>query len=215
VSNSQHATGRPAKQAASRRLDWRAPLVLDTRSLGRRAGSMIELQQTVTAPAPLGLDLAHVPEGAAVALDLRLEAVEEGVLVSGTVDTSYRAECSRCLESVTGPLSVRLTELYAYDPAEVRRRGFRNNPVEEDEEIAHLVGDLLDLEPALRDAVALELPANPLCDPDCAGLCPTCGVRLDDDPEHTHDDAPDARWAALRALTDGDSTAAAGGQSGE
>jgi uncharacterized protein len=211
VSNSPHPSGKPAKQVAPRRLDWRAPLVLDTRSLGRRAGSMIELQQTVTAPAPLGLELAHVPEGVDIALDLRLEAVEEGVLVSGTVETTYQAECSRCLEAATGPLSLNLTELYAYDPTEVRRRGFRNAPVEEDEEIAQMVGDLLDLEPALRDAVALELPVNPLCDPDCAGLCATCGVRLDDEPGHDHADTTDTRWAALQALAGGGDQADAPG----
>jgi uncharacterized protein len=52
----------------------------------------------------------------------------------------------------------------------------------------------------LRDAVVLGLPLNPVCDEDCAGLCPTCGERLADlEPAHSHDSV-DPRWAALSAL---------------
>jgi uncharacterized protein len=63
-------------------------------------------------------------------------------------------------------------------------------------------GVLLDIEPALRDAVVLALPLQPLCRDDCPGLCPQCGARLADDPEHEHDET-DARWAALRGLATG------------
>lgn len=51
----------------------------------------------------------------------------------------------------------------------------------------------------LRDAVVLALPMQPVCREDCAGLCPQCGIRLDDDPDHHHD-ATDIRWAALQGL---------------
>ena len=61
-------------------------------------------------------------------------------------------------------------------------------------------GDLIDLEPAVRDAIVLTLPTNPLCRPDCPGLCPECGVHFDDLPaDHSHE-AADPRWAALRNL---------------
>ena len=67
--------------------------------------------------------------------------------------------------------------------------------------LPQLNGDLLDLEPALRDAVVLALPLQPLCREDCAGLCSECGVRLDSDPGHGHE-VDDPRWAALKALKD-------------
>ena len=66
------------------KLDPRAPLVLDTRELGRRPGSQREVSRTVPAPADLGIEVLGVPEGSPVELDLRLEAVMEGVLVTGT-----------------------------------------------------------------------------------------------------------------------------------
>ena len=59
------------------------------------------------------------------------------------------------------------------------------------------MGDLIDLEPVLRDAVVLELPFQPLCRPDCAGLCPQCGANLNDDPGHEHRPDNDPRWDAL------------------
>jgi uncharacterized protein len=61
-------------------------------------------------------------------------------------------------------------------------------------------GDLLDLEPALRDAIALALPATIVCDPDCPGLCPECGAKLADDPHHSHDRPIDPRWSALTSV---------------
>lgn len=147
------------------------------------------------------MDLIGVPEGSALELDLRLESVVEGVLVSGTVTTTVAGECARCLEPVSRPFVVDLQELYAYPATDAQGRW---EPVTDqdtdDDELFQVDRDRLDLEPALRDAVVLALPVRPLCQEDCAGLCPQCGVRLDSDPDHGHDET-DPRWAALRDLT--------------
>jgi uncharacterized protein len=170
-------------------LDPRAPLVLDTRELGRRPGAMRRVRRTVPAPDGWALELVRVPAGSDVHLDVRLESVMDGVLVSGTARATIAAECGRCLDPVNDELEVDLQELFAYDPAAAQ-----------DEELPACVGDFVDLEPTLRDAVVLSLPVNPVCDPDCAGLCVECGEHLADLPEdHTHDQI-DPRWAALDAL---------------
>ena len=82
--------------------------------------------------------------------------------------------------------------------------GTTNSDEQDDEGIIyHLDGDLLDLEPVLRDAVVLALPMSPLCREDCPGLCAECGVPLADaGPGHRHDEATDPRWAALKQLGD-------------
>lgn len=172
------------------RLDPRRPLVFDTRPLGRRAGSMVEVRRTVPAPADLGVEMIGVPEGEPVELDLRLESVMEGVLVSGTATADVRGECGRCLEEFAQRLVVPLQELFVH-PASA------TDVSTDEDEVSRLDHDLLDLEPVLRDAVVLALPLTPLCRPDCAGLCAGCGQRLDDLPtDHGHD-LPDPRWAAL------------------
>ena len=173
------------------KLDPRAPLVLDTRELGRRPGSQREVTRTVPAPADLGIEVLHVPENAPVELDLRIEAVMEGVLVTGTATAGLEGECVRCLEPITDEMSAPFQELFVYDDQGVP---------EEDDEVSMLEDDLLDLEPLLRDAVVLALPFQPLCEDECPGLCTECGARLAEDPDHTHEAAIDPRWAKLTAL---------------
>ena len=83
------------------RLNPRSPLVLDTKSLGRRPGSMVEVQRTVEAPADFGTDVIAVQEGQPIKLELRLESVVEGVLVTGSVHATATGACVRCLDPVS------------------------------------------------------------------------------------------------------------------
>jgi uncharacterized protein len=171
--------------------------VLDTRELGRRPGSQREVTRTVPAPADLGIEVLRVPEGSPVDLDLRLEAVLEGVLVTGEARAELEGECVRCLEPIHREVDAGFQELFLYDDTRTAQ-----DVSEEDDEVSMLQDDLVDLEPLLRDAVVLELPLQPVCQDDCPGLCPECGARLMDDPDHTHEAAIDPRWADLAALQD-------------
>ncbi|WP_367650328.1 DUF177 domain-containing protein [Nocardioides sp. zg-DK7169] len=168
--------------------------MLDTRELGRRPGSQQQLTLSVPAPPDLGIEVLKVPEGAPVELDLRLEAVMEGVLVTGTAKAVLEGECVRCLEEIDDEIDVRFQELFVYD--DLRDK----DADDEDNGVSNLQDDLLDLEPLLRDAVVLALPFQPLCQDDCPGLCTECGARLADDPDHQHEEAIDPRWAGLTAL---------------
>jgi len=181
------------------RLDQRAPLVLDTRELGRRPGLERHLTLTVPAPADLGIEVLRVPEGSPVDLDLRLEAVVEGVLATGTVTAELSGECVRCLEEIRREITADFCELFVYDDEDARPAA--ESLETEDGETSRLEGDLLDLEPVLRDAVVLALPFQPRCQDVCPGLCVECGARLADEPGHSHDAAVDPRWAALQRLS--------------
>jgi uncharacterized protein len=191
----------PVNMSSKHRLDPRGPFILDTRDLGRRPGAMRVLVREVPAPAGLAIELVGVPEGAPLRLDLVLQSVTEGVLVTGTVSAPVRGECGRCLEPVSYDLDVEPCELFAYPDS-------ATDETTEEDEVSRLVDDLIDLEPVVRDLVVLALPMTPLCRPDCAGLCSTCGQRLDDLPAgHTHEQL-DPRWAALAAIVDGSETPA-------
>jgi uncharacterized protein len=159
---------------------------------------MVSVVREVPAPTGLGVAMARVPEGSPIALDLRLESVLEGVLVSGSADVAVVAECARCLEPVDWREEFDLTELFRY-PATNARGVIVDEPDESDDPLPEVRDDLVDLEPVLRDAVVLDLPLAPLCRPDCPGLCPACGVSLADQPDHRHE-STDPRWAALAAL---------------
>jgi uncharacterized protein len=141
----------------------------------------------------MGVELARVPVGADLDLEAQLEGVTEGVLVTATVTGPLAGECARCLEPFVSVITVRFQELFEQAGAD------RQADDEAGDDNYRLDGSgLLDLEPALRDAVVLELPLSPLCEDGCQGLCAECGVRLADaEPGHGHDQRG-AMWDALK-----------------
>jgi uncharacterized protein len=181
-------------------------LVFDLRSLSRQAGSARAETRIALAPADVRLELVEVPEGSDVEVNLKFEAVSEGVLVSGSATAQVSGECARCLGPVTDTVTVSFLELYLYheDPRHntgKRKKTEDEESAEDQDEERFLDGDLLDLEPAFRDAVVLALPMSPLCREDCPGLCVDCGAPLAEaGPEHTHNERPDPRWAGLTKL---------------
>lgn len=173
----------------------RSPLVLDTHELSRRPGTMTEVARVVKAPSDLGTAVIGIPEGSDLTVGLRLESVMEGVLVTGVVRGTAVGECVRCLDPVSEEVTVRVQELFVYPE---RARAAEEAGDDEDEQYV-LEEDLADVEPAVRDSVVTALPFQPLCRPDCPGLCSECGARLADDPDHHHD-VVDPRWSALQAM---------------
>lgn len=171
-----------------------APMTVDITRLGRRPGAMVTLRDTVPSPSRIGLQMIAIDRGAPLELDLRVESVSEGVLVTGTVAAPTVGECARCLIEVNGRVQVGLTELFAYPDS-------ATEATTEDDEVGHIVNDTIDLEQPIIDAVALDLPFSPVCRPDCPGLCPECGVRLAAEPGHHHDRI-DPRWAKLAEMLD-------------
>ena len=193
--------GLPANEKimTATRLDHTSPWVIDTRSLGRRPGTMKQLTLTVPAGAHTGTPVLEVPEGADITVRLRLEAVAEGVLVTGSASATAAGGCVRCLGDVTADLDVPVQELYAYPDSTTAA-------TTQDDEIPRLDDDLIDLRQLVHDELVLAMPLAPLCTPDCAGLCPECGGRLDDlGPGHRHETL-DSRWAALARFSAGSAT---------
>lgn len=168
-------------------------LIIDISRLGRRPGAMKTVTETVESPSRIGLDLVAIDKGAPLDLDLRLESVSEGVLVTGTVRAPTVGECARCLSPTTGSVEIHLTELFAYPDSATEAST-------EQDEVGHVVDDSVNLEQSVIDAVGLELPLSPVCSPDCPGLCPRCGIPLATaEPGHGHD-VLDPRWAKLAQL---------------
>lgn len=131
----------------------------------------------VVAPAevPVVLDVSRMT-GGGYSMRLRFEAALEG-------------PCMRCLEPAAP-----LTEV---DAREIDVPG----ETVDDLTSPYMDGEELDVHAWARDAYSLALPRQVVCRPDCAGLCPECGIDLNHAPaDHAHDRGPDPRWAALREL---------------
>jgi len=158
---------------------------------------MNELTRTVTLPDDLGTDVIAIKAGSPVEVEVRLESVVEGVLVTGSVSGTATGACVRCLDPVSLEVDGTFQELFAY--ADRAAHHHEVGADADEDEVHELVDDLIDLEPVLRDAVVPTLPFQPVCREDCPGLCSECGARFADDPDHHHE-VIDPRWSALGGL---------------
>lgn len=134
-----------------------------------------------------------------VAGRLRLLRTNRGLVVEADLRTALAGECSRCLRDTLTPVRIRLDEevLPTIDLASGAPVTLEEG---EDPETPRLTDHHeLELRPLIEEAISLQEPIAPLCEPDCPGLCPECGERLE--PGHGHDDGPiDPRFEALRAF---------------
>jgi uncharacterized protein len=177
---------------------------LNTFELPRRAGEMKEYQLDIPVKENFGVPLISVPAGEFIEVDVRLESVTEGILLSADVYAVAKGECIRCLDPVEIVIERKVQELYNYEPTNERGKKKKRDEDEIDldlEDELMMDGNIMDLETPIRDAVVLSLPINPLCDEECLGLCPECGGKWADLPgDHAHE-VIDARWASLGSLT--------------
>ena len=163
----------------------------DIHEMGRRAGAMMTTERQVAAPADWGNAVMGFKPGSAIDIDAQFESVMEGVWVSGTAEVELEGSCSRCLDPIEDRLSIDLQEMFQYDDLDAKEEGEDDLPL--------VVADHVDLEGTIRDAVVLGMPLAPVCDTRCLGLCSVCGVRLSEDPDHTHEQV-DPRWEILNQL---------------
>ncbi len=178
-------------------MDQKSSFLFNAHDLPRRAGEMREYELFFDEHEPIGAPLLLVPSHNSIYLDLRLEAVAQGVLVTGNVSAEAVGECTRCLDPVTFPIDETFQELFYYQVDPRQKPKSKEIDVTDEDELLEIVGDLIDLDGAIRDAVILNLPVNPLCSEECEGLCSTCGVKWELLPDdHAHSSA-DIRWAGL------------------
>jgi len=170
----------------------KTPYTVDVYDLMHRPGEMRERSLDIVVPEEFGNAMIGVKAGSELMVELRMESLHDGILVSADIDGTAAGECGRCLIDIEQAVQVEIQELFAYSSDEA----FEYEVHE----------DMIDLEPVIRDAVVLSLPFQPVCQEDCLGLCPQCGARLLDNPGHEHQNPVDPRWAALGSLATFDST---------
>jgi uncharacterized protein len=181
----------------------------NTHELPRRAGEMKEYQLDLEILEPVGVPLVAVPAGDVIEVDMRLESVAEGILLSADIYAIAKGECIRCLDPVEITVERKIQELYRYEPTNDKggKRKKHSSRTDTSDEIdldavdeLWLDGNEMNLEVPIRDAIVLDLPVNPLCSEACLGLCPDCGEKWEKLPEDHAHEVIDARWAGLAGL---------------
>ena len=159
-------------------------LVFHVSDLADRPGE--RRSETGRLPVDLGVGESRVEGIAEVELDLH--GIDGGVLAQFEVTFPVHLVCTRCLTEWDDTMSVEGTQVFEKEP---------------DEDGYALTRDeTIDLSGPVRDEVALAVPVRPLCRPDCAGLCPTCGTDLNKEPCGGHDEPSSSPFAALQELFD-------------
>jgi DUF177 domain-containing protein len=134
---------------------------------------------------------------------LRFQRTNRGILVGGEIEAPVRRTCARCLDAYVEPASIRISEefLPSIDPE--TGVALEHDP---DDPSTQLIDDHheIDLAPVIREEFALTEPMHPLCRPDCPGLCPECGARLDGDHSPHASDEIDPRLAGLARFLERD-----------
>lgn len=176
-----------------------SPWVIDTRAIGlsKHDGPGLAHRLDIRGPAPdhTVSGVLEVPGGSEVSVTGLMESVAEGVLVTGEVSALAVGSCSRCLRDIEVPVVATFREMFAY-PDSVTAE------TTDPDEVPRLVDEAADLAPLVHDELVLAMPAIPVCRPDCPGLCPDCGERMDGvGPDHRHE-TMDPRWAALAMMKD-------------
>lgn len=185
--------------------DWTVPVS----QVGSRAGQRMELDRTFPAPPGIGDSIVGVDEGADIHVDGRFDSIVDGLIFTGTFTAPVHAVCSRCDTPIDGDWSEQVTAFFPYEEEQpdAKRGGKQDDDVEviagedEAEDVYPLIdnGSFADLETLIRDTFVDALPLQPLCRPDCKGLCPQCGADLNEEPDHHHE-TTDIRFAGLEAL---------------
>ncbi len=158
---------------------------VDVHDLLHRPGASRRWQRAAVLDS-VATEMAALPDDTPVRIDVLLESVVEGILVSGTLVGEMSFRCARCLEDFSGEFDIRLRELFAHQP-------------QDDGDDYPITEGVIDLEPCVRDALVLSMPFSPLCKEDCLGLCPRCGGNRNLN-ECSCGPEVDPRWAALGSL---------------
>jgi len=185
-----------------------SPWAVSVAQVASRPGQSKEIDETFPAPSGIGDEIVGVDEGADVSVTGSFDSIVDGLVLTARINAPVHAECTRCLKPIKRDWTVNVTSFFPYEDASTNSNGKSRDDEgniiageDESEDTYPLLGGgaWADLEALLRDTLVEELPLQPLCKPDCKGLCSQCGVDLNEHPDHHHD-VTDIRFAALEGL---------------
>ncbi|MEE8470314.1 MAG: DUF177 domain-containing protein [Dehalococcoidia bacterium] len=130
--------------------------------------------------------------------EVQLLRTNRSILVTGKLRTTNRLTCSRCLEEFDHPLALDVEEEYSLP----QNAASVSSAVPPNKAGAFAIDEnnILDLSEAVRQYTLMSLPMKPICQPDCAGLCPSCGCNLNHGTCSCTPVRPDSHWSQLQSL---------------
>ncbi|RSX55090.1 metal-binding protein [Bifidobacterium dolichotidis] len=191
--------------------EWTVPVA----QVGSRPGQTMDLNKEFPAPSGIGDSYVGIKENAPVQVDGHFDSIVDGLIFMGSMTAPMHAVCARCDVDIDQDLKRDVVAFFPYESSRAEAMNGRSSRgkngkeqeveiiagEEESEDLYPLIdnGSFADLEALIRDTFVDALPLQPTCRPDCKGLCPQCGLDLNENPDHHHDQV-DMRFAGLAAL---------------
>ena len=188
-----------------------SPWAIPVAQIASRAGQSKQIDADFPAPAGIGDEISGIKEGTPVHVRGSFDSIVDGLIFTGRLTAPFVSECTRCLKPIDEDWPVDVTVFFPYESNTRDTKGSKDNKEEEVDIIAGQDesedtypllenGAWADIEALVRDVYVEALPLQPLCRPDCAGLCPQCGEDLNEHPDHHCDEPADLRFAGLAGL---------------
>lgn len=174
--------------------------VLDITALPTEANHERSYHLNLVAPDDLATVVMGVPEGSDIPVDITVRSLNDGVLFEADATVHVKSQCVRCLDPIEFENPVHVSEMFFTPEAIAAMR--EEHGEEGVEDLKVLESDIIELEPLLRDTIVPGFPFQPVCDPDCEGLCDVCGEKWRDLPEDHEHDLVDPRFAKLAGFFD-------------
>ena len=190
-----------------------SPWAVSVAQVASRPGQSKEIDATFPAPSGIGDEIVGVDEGADVSVVGAFDSIVDGLILNARISAPVHAECTRCLKPIQRDWTVNVTSFFPYEDKSAAGKGGKAGKNGKEEEVDIIAGEdesedtypllengaFADIEAMIRDTLVESLPLQPLCRPDCRGLCSQCGADLNEDPDHHHD-VTDIRFAGLAGL---------------
>ncbi|MCX6541809.1 MAG: DUF177 domain-containing protein [Actinobacteria bacterium] len=161
------------------------PLLVNAAELLRRPGTERVISIPIGA-VDLGLSDSRFTADEVIDVELRLESLTDGIVVVGTISVPWHGQCRRCLRDLAEVAISEVDELYQTQVTNT--------------EAFEIVDNQLDLLPMVREFALLDAPLAPLCQPDCAGMCPICGIDFNHKQCSCVPAPVESQWAVLDQL---------------
>lgn len=192
-----------------------SPWSIPVAQVASRAGQSKSVDLDCPAPSGIGDGIIGVEEGSDVHVEGSFDSIADGLIFNGLIVAPVHAECIRCLKPISKDWHVNAMAFFPYNSDVAGRGASRSTPADKHGDIDIIAEEdeaedtyplsagsaYADVEALVRDNLVESLPLQPLCEEDCQGLCPQCGINLNDNPDHHHD-VTDIRWAGLAGLSD-------------
>lgn len=191
-----------------------SPWAIPVAQIASRAGQSKQVDADFPAPEGIGDEISGLKPGTPVHVSGTFDSIVDGLMFTGRLTAPFVSECTRCLKPIAKAWPADVTAFFPYASEKSSSKAYQSKSRHADEEVDIIAGEeesedsypLLeggawaDIEALIRDTFVEALPLQPLCRPDCAGLCPQCGTDLNEHPDHHCDEPGDLRFAGLAAL---------------